>query len=292
MENSKYVKKILEKKYKNSAKNLYSDNFFSDLFSGYSYTLGKKSNDMKSFLEISSDNDKFKSLLLNLNQYEFLDFLERNIEVALYNLAMYGTSYLYIEPEYEENESGKIYKELINLKIREIKGIYIKNNFYSTSFSGELIKLNLDQNKLISFDLLDLGYTRNYFRNLVNKIGKCDMISTSLKMTRDEENVYDFNYHYEKNQKKLYKYVNKIGWEFGTDGLSDSYILYNRIKLLSFKRKFFNYALERINKFLIENYIHDNSFKIVANVKNENYEEIWDKYQRGEFVISDLNKIL
>ena len=63
---------------------------------------------------------------------------------------------------------------------------------------------------------------------------KYDITSNSLELINTEP-VYDFSIHAYKNRKRFLKKVRNIGWSFGTDGLSDSYILYKEIQMKLFK---------------------------------------------------------
>ena len=95
-----------------------------------------------------------------------------------------------------------------------------------------------------------------------------------------------------KNQEKILRKVSDIGWRFGTDGLSDSYILYKEIKMKIFKMRLLQYVLEKINKVLADEYFQRKEFRIEARTKNIDYVEVWEKYNKGELTVSDLNKIL
>ena len=111
----------------------------------------------------------------------------------------------------------------------EVKGIVKKNTFYYRSFSKEILSLDISEGVLITLDLKDLGFKRNYFKKLVKRLGKYDTTSASVELINSEPS-YDFGVHVKKNQEKLLREVRNIGWSFGTDGLSDSYILYKEIK--------------------------------------------------------------
>lgn len=96
------------------------------------------------------------------------------------------------------------------------------------------MSFDINEGVLITLDLKDLGFKRNYFKKLVKRLGKYDTTSASLELINNEPS-YDFGVHVKKNQEKLLREVKNIGWSFGTDGLSDSYILYKEIKKRIFK---------------------------------------------------------
>jgi hypothetical protein len=290
MRNTSRIGKKIDKKYKRPIDNLYSHRFYQDLFNGYAYSLGEKAFDRKDFFLVRSTDKDIEKLFCNDSGCDFSYYLEQTIDRAIYSMAVYGKAYLYVKPEYKKNDA-KNERKIISLRIAEIKGIRKKNSFYYKTYSNEVSKLDISEGSLITLDLKDLGYTRNYFVRLVKNLGKCDVTTASLELI-NEESAYDFSVHVNKIQKRFLKKVSYIGWKFGTDGLSDSYILYKEIKMKIFKMKVLKYVLEKINKALVDNYIQDKKFKIEALTKNVDYEETWKKYKKGELTVSDLNKIV
>ena len=272
---------------------MYSQRFYADLFSGYAYSLRENTVDIKDFFKIVSNDKKIKKIFYNVNHRDFFYELQQTIDRALYSMAVYGKAYLYVKPEYVkiESEGGKVNKELCALTIKEVKGMLKKGIFYYKTYSNTVSKFDIGDGVLIILDLKELGYKRNYFSCLVRKIGKYDILSISYQLLNKEPS-YDFNVHVKRNQKRFLKNISNIGWRFGTDDLSDSYILYKEIKMKLFKIKILQYVLGKINKALVENYINDSTFEIKAATKNVDYKEVWEKYQEGKFTISDLNKIL
>ena len=117
-------------------------------------------------------------------------------------------------------------------------------------------------------------------------MGKYDTTSASIELINNEPS-YDFGVHVKKNQEKLLREVKNIGWSFGTDGLSDSYILYKEIKKRIFKMRLLQYVLEKINKVLADEF-----FRIEALTNNIDYLKVWERYNKGELTVSDLNKII
>ena len=122
-------------------------------------------------------------------------------------------------------------------------------------------------------------------------MGKYDITSAPIELINTEP-TYDFSVHVNKNREKFLREVKNINWYFGTEGLSDSYILYKEINMKIFKMRLLQYVLEKINKVLANKYIQDREFRIEARTKNIDYVEVWKKYNKGELTVSDLNKIL
>lgn len=293
MINTRRISKKIEKKYKRPVDNLYSHRFYEDLFTGYAYSLSEEKLDRRDFFKISSADKEIEKLFRNATHYDFSYDLEQTIDRALYSMAVYGKAYLFVRPKYTEKngDNGKTNKVLQSLHIGEVKGVLKKNTFYFRTYSKVVSKFDIGEGSLITLDLKDLGYKRNYFTNLVKKLGKYDAMSASIELLNDEP-TYDFSVHININQRRFLKKVSNIGWNFGTDGLSDSYILYKEIKKKQFKMRLLQYVLEKINKVLSDDYIQDKSFKIEARTKKVNYLEAWGKYQGGELMVSDLSKII
>lgn len=83
-----------------------------------------------------------------------------------------------------------------------------------------------------------------------------------------------------------------IGWGFGTDGLSDSYILYNEIQMKQFKIRMLQNVLRKINQVIVAEYIKNSEFKIETLTNDIDYEEAWSKFQCGELTVSELSNII
>lgn len=293
MKNSRRISKKIEKKYKRPIDNLYSHRFYEDLFTGYAYSLSEKKLDRRDFFFIVPDDREIIKIFSDTSHYDFSYDLERTIDNALYSMAVYGKAYIFVRPEYIEKieDDGKKNNALKALHIGEIKGILKKNTFYYRTYSKEISSFDISEGVLISLDLKELGFKRNYFTKLVKRLGKYDTTSASIALINNEP-TYDFSVHVNKNQEKILRKVSDIGWRFGTDGLSDSYILYKEIKMKIFKMRLLQYVLEKINKVLADEYFQRKEFRIEARTKNIDYVEVWEKYNKGELTVSDLNKIL
>lgn len=291
MKNSSRISKKIEKKYKTPINNTYSHRFYRDLFTGYAYSLGEKKLDRRDFFVIVPDNREIVKIFTTY--YDFSYDLERTIDNALYSMAVYGKAYIFVKPEYVEKieEDGKTNNVLEKLYIREAKGILKKDIFYYKTYSKEISSFDISEGMLITLDLKELGFKRNYFTKLVKRLGKYDITSAPIELINTEP-TYDFSVHVNKNREKFLREVKNINWYFGTEGLSDSYILYKEINMKIFKMRLLQYVLEKINKVLANKYIQDREFRIEARTKNIDYVEVWKKYNKGELTVSDLSKIL
>lgn len=236
MNNMLRIKRKMEKVYKRPIDNLYSHSFYSDLFSDYEYSLSEGKINGRDFYIIIPDDKEIVELFGNGRHYDFSYEFSQSIDRVLYSMAVYGKAYIFVKPDYinEADENGKEIKKPSAIHIGEVKGIPKKGKFYSRTYSNEISEFNIEEGKLITFELKDFGYKRNYFKNLVKHLGKYDITSNSLELINTGL-AYDFSVHADKNRKRFLKKVRNIGWSFGTDGLSDSYILYKEIKMKLFK---------------------------------------------------------
>ena len=58
------------------------------------------------------------------------------------------------------------------------------------------------------------------------------------------------------------------------------------------KKKCLDYAIDKVNKTLVDSLSHVDLFQLKANYKDIDYDEIWARYQKGEIVESELSNIL
>ena len=214
------------------------------------------------------------------------------------SLMMYGKAYIYIKAEYgnlihEQNKAET--RKLLSLDIREIKGIIKKKSdasilFVSKGAFDEVNESTLETKGLVILNVRDLGFRKNYFTNLIRKLGKYDITSELLMPSEDNEG-YDFNVHSKKNKKLVLRATKDIGWVFSTEGLSDSYILYKKMQMDIFKIKSLKYIVNEINQALCCT-CGENAGKLVVHIRELDYEKVWDKYQNGEITVTELTNVL
>ncbi len=293
MNNTGRINKKINKIYKRSSENIYSHRFYSDLFSGYAYSLSEDKTGRRDFYNITPDDNEIVKLFRNSTHHDFSYEFGQVIDRVLYSMAAFGKAYIFINPEYIEkiDEKGNCNRIINALHIGEVKGIPKRNTFYYINFSKEISEFDICKGVLITFDLKDLGYKRNYFSKLVKQLGKYDITSTSLDLINNEP-TYDFNVHLNKNRKRFLRKVREIGWNFGTDGISESHILYKEIQMRQFKLRILQYVLEKTNQALAEANITDKEFKIEALTGNIDNEDAWARFQNGKITVSELIKIV
>lgn len=284
----------MNRMYHSYKETIYTNNFFEELSSGYSYILGEKDEE-REFLTFEPLDCNLSKLINGKHlRYE----IEEVINEVTYSLMAFGKAYVYIKPEYalsidHDNNETKV---LSSIEIREVKGFVKKQNktyleFCLKGYNGDISDIEIQRKQLIMFDIKDLGYSRKYFKNILKKLGKCDIIASSTSMINNNLDGYDFMAHSKKNKLKELRALKDIGWSFGTDGLSDSYILYKKIQEDKLRLQFLNYILEKLN-FGFEEYIVDAGGKLVAHVKEKNYDQLWKDYSDGKLTGTELSNIL
>lgn len=174
MNDKRRINRKLKKIYKSPINNLYSHRFYSDLFTGYEFTISDDKLNESDFLKITPNDKAILKLFNEYNNCGFSYKLSEIIDRVLYSMAVYGKAYIFIEPEYKQNIDGKgnVNKIINTLKIDEIKGLIRGKTFYYILFDDNIHELNLCKGTLITFDLKDIGYERNYFKKLVKKLEK------------------------------------------------------------------------------------------------------------------------
>ena len=298
MKDYKHIEKRIKKKYHLTDDNIYYHKFYQDLFSGYSYVLGEKQ-DTRSFYTVEPKNCELRKILKVNDTYSLCYGLEEIISSALCHLAKSGKAYLYLEPKYKENENGienSEEKMLSELKLSEIVGyprkrLFGKTVFYTLMFGGGVLKKEIESKQLIVFDLQDMGYRKNTFYSIVSKLDKSDIMK-STKFITEHVSEYDFPVHAKKERMKLLKLSRDFGWLWGTNGLSESYILYKKIQQDKFQITFLSYAIKQINDGIKEFMQKDDTGEIVYHLRGLDYDRLWDDYTKGKKTMTELYNIL
>lgn len=79
---------------------------------------------------------------------------------------------------------------------------------------------------------------------------------------------------------------------FNLEEMSDSYILFNQIKIRKFKLKLLQYVLKKINLVLKKQSDSIHSCEIVATYRDVDYDEIWMCFQGGDLNTLQLAEII
>lgn len=266
-------------------KSLYSHMFlddFSGLFSSTFAPIGKHD----CFYNITPEDDVLKRLLL-FNDYSNFDY---NFDTLLSRI----TYYLIV--------NGRTYVEIVSFMDQEniVKGVefvcipakchYTKGNKYrltAQSPKNKSIQFDIDLNRLIIFDLKDLGFRRNYFRKMINHLSVFDVSNATTLMLNPEMNgIFNFEEYQKAIEYKLLKDTKSIHWlgrNYSNQHLSESYQLYRTMQWKILRCKFLKYILLQINNGL-------NNFKtqwgfagnISASISLSHYKDAFEQYSKGE----------
>lgn len=283
----------IKRKYPAPKNSIYLHRFFSDLASGYSYTLSKKGEN-RDFLTFEPNGCKINNLLKGQYHYYSSYDIEQIISGITYSLMAYGKAYFYIHPEYSvknENDSTKT-QDLASLEIGEIKGIIKKRRkeeilFCRKGLNAEVKEIQISVNQLVIFDIKELGFSKRFFPRILRRLSRCDITTKSMDMITKHSDVYDFMYHSERKKLAELKTLRNIGWSFGTEKLSDSYILYKEIQKDELKLRFLEYIVKKINNGL-HDFLGDDSGELVAHVNKKEYRQLWNDYTEGKITGTEL----
>ncbi|RSI86825.1 hypothetical protein [Streptococcus mitis] len=287
------ISKMIEKLYKYPEDGLYLQKICRELFYGYEFSLNEGRHNGEDFYKITPNDSEIVKLFNHASTYCFSYDFGKIIDRVLYSMAIYGKAYIFIKPEYEEqiDKQGNTSKIISSIYISEVKEILKKNKFFYKIGRNDISEFDINEGTLITFNLREIGFKKNHFTKLAKQAEKYNTTSKSLELITKVP-TYNFSVHRDKNTKLLLRKLRGLGLNFSLDDLSDSYILYNEIQRKLFQKKLLQYILDKINKSLVSNYIHNKKFKIEATMKNINYEESWEKFQRGELTRSELSKIV
>lgn len=223
---------------------IYTHRFFADLTSGYSFALGEKGENRNffSFEPIGClINELLKRQYRCYRSYE----IEQIISGIAYALMAYGRAYLYIHPEYsiKQEDDGTKTQVLSSFEIGEIEGIIKKKTkesylFCRIGFSSELEEIQITKNQLVLFNIKELGFPKSFFPRILRNLSHCDITAKSMDMITNHSDIYDFTYHSERKKLAELKALRRVGWSFGIEKLSNSYIMYKKIQQDELKVRF------------------------------------------------------
>lgn len=300
MYNPFITKKSVDRLYRPLSNNPYSYRFFENFSTSFSFILGENDK-TKDFFAFEPKGCIAETLLYANAHYNLNYKLEQTISRTMYSLLNYGQAYIYLQPQYiqqksDENKNIPMKQIISALDIGEVKGVIKQRSgnkyiFYTSRFNGDIIKTELMADGLISLNLQELGYRKKHFLHLCKKIRKCDVTSAGLLASENAEG-YDYNIHLKKKRLEFLKKTKSIGWTFGNDGLSDSYILYRKILQDKFRIKALNFIMDKINEGLSTCLHNDSPGKLVAHIRNLNYDDIWEQYIKGEITVTELTTLL
>lgn len=277
-----------ERKYRES---LYSRMFLEDftgLFSSAFTPIEKRD----CFYTIIPEDDPLKKLLqfnsFGAHDYNFDTLLSR----ITYYLIINGKTYVEIVPFMDQENTVKG----IEFVCVPAKCHYIRGNKYrltARSPENKRIQFDIDLNRLVIFDLKNLGFRKNYFRKIINHLSVFDVTNATTLMLNPKMNgIFNFEEYQKAIEYKLLKDTKAIHWlgrNYSNQHLSESYQLNRTMQWKILRCKFLKYILLQINNGL-------NNFKtqwgfagnISASVSLSHYKDAFEQYSKGEINASKL----
>ncbi len=292
-----FTQRQLDKLHQPPRSSIYSHRLFQDIATGYSVTLGKRA-DKADFYSFSPPKCDLEVLLKSAYGFNLGNSIEHIIDSIVYSLLVNDKAYVRIKPVYNlTNDTNSSEPKTLNrLELEEIKGFLLKKTndnimFCTGTIDGKAKEIRVSAKELISFDIKEVGYSRKYFVNLVNKLSKYDITATPFISSHNADG-YDFSVHSNVSRLKVLELTKSIGWLFGNDELSDSYILYRKIVLDKTKKSFLDYVVNRINQGIADFMNISNAGIIVTNTRDIDYDRVWKEYSEGKITVNELSKIL
>ena len=291
------VQSRIKRKYRSPKDSIYAHRFFEDLTSGYSFTLSKKG-DNRDFYSYEPQGCILNNLMKGQHRYYNSYEIEQIISRVAYDLMAYGRAYVYIRPEYstKKKDDGTEVQELSSIEFGETRGIIKKKTkkeyiFCSQGFNGEAKDIQVAKNQFVILNIRDLGFSKRYFTRILRKLSTCDITGKSTDMITNHSDVYDFTYHVKSKKLTELKILSKIGWTFGNDALSDSYIMHKKIQEDQLRLRFLEYIIKGINEGL-HSLLGESSGELVAHISKKDYKQLWNDYSSGKITGTELRNIL
>ena len=292
------TKARIAKKYGTKVNSVYANNYFTSLASIYSFVV-EDDNELDEVVTLSSFESELSKVLFAGNYYRLMHDLTQIIGYVMSGIIEYGRIYMELRTEEINDENGCTHLSSIIPFIiyGDVKGI--TNNsvtLYSYNFnSRQVTQRNVLKTQLVKFDLKDIGLKRNYFSKILKRITRSDITKVSTSYIEGLKE-YDFSYHSRMADIERLRLTKNIGWVFNEDKLSDSQILYRKIRLERLRIQILDYIIETFNNGLLrlkEKDVEDINYgKVISNTRRIDYDDLWKKYSVGEITASVLSSIL
>lgn len=273
----------------------YGHIFFEDFSQGFSSTF-MPIGTHDAFYHITPENDALRKLLLFKHSSNLDALLDQLLGEIMCYLLINGKTYVEIVPFLNQEEAVNG----IEFVCVPAKRHWVRHSKYTLTAresDGRLIKFDIDLNRLVIFDLKDLGFHRNYFRKLANRLTEFDATNGSeLMLDPKMKGIFDYEKYHKSIDFKLLKGTRSIYW-YGRSSsnqyLSESYLLYREMQYKNLRYKFLEYILGQINA-KMDNLKAEWGFlgKITAGVSLSHYEESFFQYSEGKINTSQLCKIV
>lgn len=247
--------------------------------------------DSHQFYAVESDSDSLINMLTFQKPWDLNRILRELFSQITGVLIEYGKVFLEIVDWKDENGnltgiSFELLKPLASFPIVK------KTKFVSITYDKKIHMYSINAEKLIVFDLRDLGYSRRLFTAILKRINRRE-ITRITDFSLEENLEFSFQKYVSNAEYQLLKNTKKIYW-YGRNSrnqyMSSVYLVWREAKFLELKKKFLDYILDKINE-KIKLYADHAEFAgtITADCKSADYSRDFQKLQRGEISLKQFS---
>lgn len=283
-----------EQKYQPSmAGSMFIDDF-SRLFSFEFTPIGLRSD--SNFYTIYPENASLKALMWFNDRFNLDHKLDETFSRIMRQLILNGRAYLEII-SFKDFENVMKGIKFVPINAKKRKKFLNHYTFQAIDCKNVQIKFSVESKYIVEFDLRDLGFSRNYFRRLLKKLSNLDEIKASqLTLDSSAKKYFNFEEYVRISEYDLLKVTNNVHWvrqSYSNQHLSESYLLYRKIKFKILRYEFLKYILEQIN-FGLDRLKEEWGFtgNIGINFTLPDYNVFIKKYESGEYNTSKLTEIV
>ena len=268
---------------------LYTQMLLDDFCRSYSIEFSVDKN-RQCFYDISPVGDTLKSILSSQQPWKFENIMDDLLSHMTANLIQYGRFFAEIVLL---TDCNNIIMGISFVPIHPIVSIVGRKNTYFISHRKQNdVKLyNIRNDRLITFDLHEIGCSRKIFTKALKKINKRD-ITEITNIILDKNLKFDLTKYTQSEEYQLLKNTKEIYW-YGRNNhnqfMDDFYLLWRTAKFKEFKREILDYLLRKINTALLPyRNIANFSGEIITHCKESNYSQDFDRLQKGDLTISQF----
>lgn len=260
---------------------MYESMFIQDFCMNFSIALGKR-NHYRQFYKV----DEVGSALHTLLEYEDHMFLEYDFDKLLASnlnsLLKHGKACVEVIKILDEDNN------LVGIKLIPFRNniqISFGNRIYYLlrRYDGEIEKGIIKKEDVISFKVLDIGYTRVELWRLFRKLRKFDLSFIELSM--DGKSGFEFDVYTKKKDLELLKVGRRFRWigrKYDNYYLNEPYLVYLRMEELKLKEKILNILLHKYNEKLSEiGKKYGFAGKICYETRGVHFDELYKELDEG-----------
>lgn len=269
---------------------MYTHMLLEDFCGSYSVFFSPNWHD-RHFYDIEPSSDPLKNILTLQEPWDLDRILDRFLSEITRILIEHRKAHveIIIWKDNDGSVKGISFKPL--KPIISITGIH-KSLFISRQYSKNFCLYRIEHKRLIVFDLHDLGYSRQFFTRILKRINKRDITKVS-DFTFNKNLEFDFTKYAENEDYQLLKNTKGIHW-YGRNSsnqyMDSFYLVWREAKFRCLRKRIFDYLLDKINAALIPyRGLACFSGKVIANCKNVDYSQEFEKLQNGEISVSQFS---